>query len=80
MSRKFISETYPDMIEGLDEDVHAIISSYPVTDQKMEYICTETRADAQMQLLTKVIKDGWPDNRYECPKQLLDFWNYIETN
>ena len=68
MSRKFISETYPDMIEGLDEDVHAIISSYPVTNQKMEYICTETRADAQMQLLTKVIKDGWPDNRYECPK------------
>ena len=76
LSRKFISDTYPDMIEELDEDVHAIISSYPVTDQKIEYIRTETRTDAQLQLLTKAIKDGWPDDRSECPKQLLDFWNY----
>ena len=29
-----------------------------------------------MQLLIEVIKNGWPENRTDCPRELIEFWNY----
>ena len=45
------------MIDGLDEHIHAAMSNFPVSDQKMEYIRNETKNDENMQLLIKI--GGW---------------------
>ena len=76
LSRKFLSETYPEITEGLDYQIHAVMSSIPISDRKMDIIRQATKDDAQMQELKQTIPDGWPDNRPDCPKQLTDFWNY----
>ena len=69
-------ETYPEITEGLDYQIHAVMSSIPISDRKMDIIRQATKDDAQMQELKQTILDGWPDNRPDCPKQLTDFWNY----
>ena len=76
LSRKFISDTCPEIAEGLEAQVHSVMSSLPVSDQKMELIRTATASDSQMQILSQVILDGWSNDRSQCPSKLLEFWNF----
>ena len=45
LSRKFLPDTCPDLIDGLDEHVHGIMSCIPVSNQKMDYLRAETKTD-----------------------------------
>ena len=76
LSRKFLSDTYPELTEGLDDHVHAVMSNLPISDRKMDMLRTATATDVQMQKLKQTVLDGWPDTRSDCHKLLLDFWNY----
>ncbi|XP_052820412.1 uncharacterized protein K02A2.6-like [Mya arenaria] len=76
LSRKYLPDTYPEIAEGLDVHVHAVMSNLPVSDQKMELIRTATESDSQMQLLAKVILEGWSNDRPQYPSTLLEFWNF----
>ncbi|MCG7882987.1 MAG: DDE-type integrase/transposase/recombinase, partial [Candidatus Thiodiazotropha endolucinida] len=76
LSRKFLSDTYPEIAEGMDVQIHAVMSSIPISDQKMELIRKATENDIQMQELIRTVLDGWPDKYTDCPTHLQDFWNY----
>ena len=76
LSRKFLSDTYPELTEGLNDHVHAVMSNLPISDRKMDMLRTATATDVQMQKLKQTVLDGWPDTRSDCHKLLLDFWNY----
>ena len=76
LSRKFLSDTYPELTEGLDDHVHAVMSNLPISDRKMDMLRTATATDLQMQKIKQTVLDGWPDTRSDCHKLLLDFWNY----
>ncbi|XP_041349297.1 uncharacterized protein K02A2.6-like [Gigantopelta aegis] len=56
--------------------VDGVISSIPVSDQKQEEICKSTAEDAVMQSLVNTILNGWPEERSQCRKELIPFWNY----
>ncbi len=36
LSRKFVSDTYPELAEGMDTHVHTVISSLPISDRKLQ--------------------------------------------
>ena len=76
LSRKSLPDTYPHLSEGMDIQVHGVISNIPMSDQKMTLIRQHTESDSQLILLRKTILDGWPDNRKDCPASICDFWNY----
>lgn len=76
LSRNYVSETFPNLIKGLDTHVHTVIRSLPVSDIKIQQIQDATRDDAQMQMLIEVIKTGWPETRQNCPTTVLEFWNH----
>ena len=76
LSRNYVSETYPDLIEGLDAHVHTVIRSLPISDVKIKQIQEATRNDGQLQTLTNVIRTGWPENRQDCPKSVTEYWNH----
>ena len=73
LSHKFLSDTYPEITEGMDVQIHAVMSSIPISDQKMETVRKATDTDVQMQELKRTVLDGWLDNRSDCPAQLTDF-------
>ena len=75
LSRKFLSDTYTELTEGLDDHVHAVMSNLPISDRKMDMLRKATATNVQMQKLKQTVLDGWPDTRLDCHKQLLDFWN-----
>ena len=76
LSRKFLSDAYPELTEGLNDHAHAVMSNLPTSDKKMDMLRTATANDLQMQKLKQTLLDGWPDTSSDCHKQLLDFWNY----
>lgn len=71
-----MSDTYPELSEGMDLHVHTVLSSLPISDRKMKEIKTHTEQDPQMDKLTQIILKGWPDERHLCPEQVLEYWNY----
>ncbi|MCG8048272.1 MAG: hypothetical protein N0E48_22075, partial [Candidatus Thiodiazotropha endolucinida] len=76
LSRNFVSETFPNLVQGLDTHVHTVIQSAPISDSKIKQIQDATREDAQMQVLIQVIETGWPEARQCCPKTVLEYWNH----
>ena len=36
LSRKFLPDTYPKLPEGMDLQVHTVLASLPVSDQRLE--------------------------------------------
>lgn len=78
LSRKFLPDTCPEIADScsLDWHVHGDMSNLPVSDQKMDQIKKATHCDPQMQILSKVILEGWSNDRSQCPKPILEFWNF----
>ena len=51
-------------------------SCIPISDPTLEEIRQETRADESMQVLTKVILQGWPDDmKSSVPPIALPYFN-----
>ena len=66
LSRKYLIEI-DNTSKLMEAHVHLIVSSLPVSDQKLKDIKDATEADHQCKLLKKTILDGWPFLRKECP-------------
>jgi len=76
LSRKFLPHTYPEMSEGMEVQVHALIDNMPISDKKMIEIKEATEADMQCQVLKQMIEDGWPQLREDCPITAREYWNH----
>ncbi len=76
LSRKYMQCSDSSIGDSADVQVHTVMSSLPVSDQKLDEIRRETEADPQMQELQQLILDGWPDKRQQCPITTREFWNH----
>lgn len=76
LSRKFRSDTYPELSDSMDALVHSVMSSIPINDTRLD----ETRAimsgDPQSLKLKLTIMNGWPDNQRDCSPLVKEFWNF----
>uniref|UniRef100_A0A1A8L2U7 Gypsy retrotransposon integrase-like protein 1 n=1 Tax=Nothobranchius pienaari TaxID=704102 RepID=A0A1A8L2U7_9TELE len=76
LSRKPLLDQDSTLSEGMEDQIHSVINSLPVSDKKLSEIQAATRCDPQLTLLRQTVQDGWPEDRKKCPKTLLDFWNF----
>ncbi|CAC5393077.1 unnamed protein product [Mytilus coruscus] len=44
--------------------------------RNLEQITEETSKDDTLQTLTRLIIDGWPDEKNEVPKEVFEYWNF----
>jgi len=56
--------------------VLGIVSCIQVADNKQVEIREETSNDRVMKLLVQTIMSGWAEDRSNCHKDLLPFWNF----
>lgn len=76
LSRKSITSNDNSLSEGMDVQVHTVLSSIPVSDNRLKEIQAETRKDEQLTLLEAAIQEGWPEERQSCPQSIREFWNH----
>ena len=75
LSRKSLTKI-ENQEEAFDEYVHSVVSHLPVSDKKFEELRQATVNDKQLNQVKQVVLNGWPEKRDQCPKSVLEFWNY----
>ena len=79
LSRAYLTNQELDesqMDEDLTCHVHSVLSSKPISEDKLEQIKKETDNDQTMKNLSTMIRRGWPETKKQTPKDVQDFWNY----
>ena len=56
--------------------VHHITQTTSVSKTRLQKLRLATQSDQILSSLTKTIHEGLPQSKRDCPKQLLDFWNF----
>ena len=84
LSRKPIECSESSLSEGMDLQIHTVISNAPVSDNKMAEIRAATAQDEQLSMLRRIITSGWPESHKKCPPAISAYWNHrdeiSETN
>lgn len=73
LSRAYLPKS-PELEDKEFEFVN-MASCVPISDPRLEEIREETQADEPMQVLTKVILQGWPDDKSSVPPLAFPFFN-----
>lgn len=76
LSRKFLSDTYPDLSDSMDALVHSVMSSIPINDMRLDETRVIMSADPQSLELKLTIMNGWLDNQRDCSPLVKEFWNF----
>ncbi|CAC5383467.1 unnamed protein product [Mytilus coruscus] len=53
-----------------------VIRNTSMSDRNLEQITEQTSKDDTLQTLTRLIIDGWPDEKNEVPKEVFEYWNF----
>lgn len=67
----------PETCQSMDDGV-MVFKADTWTSNKHEVIAEATKRDDQLQMLKKVISDGWPDRRADAPLEVIQFWDFRE--
>ena len=71
-----ISSCHGDDIPGVDITVHEALLNVNASPTRVSQIQEETMKDTTLSVLCKIIAEGWPEKRSECPTYLHPYWNY----
>ncbi len=77
LSRNFPKEepVTSTMEEDMEVFVDAITANLPMSDDRFKEIREETDSDPVMFRLKSRILSGWPNDRENCQRDLLEYWN-----
>ena len=73
-----LQSTHPKTIDSNIDvvPVHHITRSTPVSKTRLQELRCATQSDPTLSSLTKIVHEGWPQSKKDCPEQLLDFWSF----
>lgn len=78
LSRAYVKTPYKTDLDGEEEVevyVDMVMSNMQVSDEKLESIKMETSKDGQLQILKNVILQGFPSNKSNCSREIIEYWN-----
>ena len=64
-----------DMHDDMKHMIHCVVKDLPISDIKLAQLRQVTKEDQDTQILSKHIKEGWPQNKQNVPVQIRLFWN-----
>ena len=74
LSRAYLPNENPSI---LDEELEVnLVTTLPISENKLELIKYETRQDFSLQQLKQVVLTGWPTRKHECPPTTTPYWTY----
>ena len=77
LSRAYLNEqpTDADLTNDMEVMVHSLIANLPMTQEKLAQMKSATAQDDELQMLSKIVKDGWPFHRGQLPVSVAHDWN-----
>lgn len=77
LSRAYLREQKENLLEE-DLEVNWITSQLPITEQKLDAFKKATAEDAEMQMLTNAVLNGWAKERSMMPRSIQPYWTFRE--
>ena len=68
--------TDADSNDDMEVIVHSLITNLPMTQEKLAQMKSATAPDEDLQMLSKVVKNGWPFHRSQLPASVAHYWNF----
>jgi hypothetical protein len=82
LSRAPVENGDSDLGISLSKDLECsldyVFSTMPVSDERLDQIRNATKKDIEMQKLCQAIENGWPNERFNCDKDIIAYWNISE--
>jgi len=73
LSRAYLQKT---LNEKIDEELDVnFLKMMPISDNKLELLKEETKADCELQQLLTTVQTGWPENKADVPNLCRPYWN-----
>ena len=76
LSRKSPDDEDSSLTEDMETQVHTVISTMPVSTDRLGDLKIATAEDEQLSALKHVIRSGWPEMRKKFPLLISDYWNH----
>ena len=75
LSRASLDEqrTDADLNHDMEVMVHSLITNLPMTQEKLAQMKSATTQDEELQMLSKVVKSGWPLHRNQLPASVAHY-------
>ena len=66
----------PDIEGEVNLHLNAIMQHLPASDARLIEIRTQTEKDETLKELSRVINEGWPNERKQCDDRIKMYWDY----
>lgn len=75
LSRAYLNEPPTDLKLSSDVEVmvHSLVANLPMTDEKLAHLKSATAQDDTLQMLSKVVKSGWPSHKSKLPLSVAHY-------
>ena len=64
----------PVEIPEMETRIHSLVTSLPMSESRLEQLCTAIASDESLHSLKKVIEDGWPSHRKNTRPSIRQYW------
>ena len=79
LSRAVEKDSIPEDIweqeRNIDLHVSTIIETMPLSDERMDELRQKSNDDSEMTALKQIILKGWPQNKENCPPEIIEYWH-----
>ena len=76
LSRAYLKDQKPEISDAeMDYMIHSVISSLPISDEKLKQFQTETSKDETLRTLPKHVMNGWPKNKNNTNPTTMPYFN-----
>ena len=71
------SQDYASSLTNIERiPVHQITQIAPASSERLEELCKATPKDHKLQLLAKIVHEGWPPTIKDCPCSIQSYWYF----
>lgn len=67
-----------DTLRNVEIEVNLLSAQLPITDEKLSHFKTATAEDAELQLVMKAVKLGWPEHVHQVLAEIKKYWTFRE--
>ena len=73
LSRLVPNDRDDPQVSGMEVKIHTVINA---SGSKLQQLIDETASDTTLLQLRDIVQHGWPEDRTQCPANVLPFWPY----
>ena len=76
MHRAYLKDQKPEISDAeMNYMIHSVISSLPISNEKLKQFQTETSKDETLRTLHKYVMNGWPKNKNDINPTTMPYFN-----